>query len=388
MDPELISDCVHCGFCLPTCPTYELWHEEMDSPRGRIWLMKATLEGTVELNHTVAEHFDRCLGCMACVTSCPSGVQYDRLIELAREKVEQEVRRPARERLLRALVFAVFPHPRRLRLALRFAALPAPGPFRPLKELAPRWREPVSPARETPARGERIARVGLLTGCVQSVLFGEVNRASARVLAAYGYEVAAPYDACCGALALHAGRREEGLELARRTAAALAAAGVEAIVTNAAGCGSHLKDAHLDLPVIDISEALARGNAPSLLPLELRVAFQESCHLGHAQKVREEPRALLRSIPGLELVEPAEQELCCGSAGIYNLVQPEAARELGDRKAAKVLATGAELYVSANPGCLLQVSAALRRAGHPLPAAHPVELLDASIRGVAPPSRL
>ena len=388
MDPELISDCVHCGFCLPTCPTYELWHEEMDSPRGRIWLMKATLEGTVELNHTVAEHFDRCLGCMACVTSCPSGVQYDRLIELAREKVEQEVRRPARERLLRALVFAVFPHPRRLRLALRFAALPAPGPFRPLKELAPRWREPVSPARETPAAGERIARVGLLTGCVQSVLFGEVNRASARVLAAYGYEVAAPYDACCGALALHAGRREEGLEHARRTAAALAAAGVEAIVTNAAGCGSHLKDAHLDLPVIDISEALARGNAPTLLPLELRVAFQESCHLGHAQKVREEPRALLRSIPGLELVEPAEQELCCGSAGIYNLVQPEAARELGDRKAAKVLATGAELYVSANPGCLLQVSAALRRAGHPLPAAHPVELLDASIRGVAPPSRL
>jgi glycolate oxidase iron-sulfur subunit len=388
MDPELISDCVHCGFCLPTCPTYELWHEEMDSPRGRIWLMKATLEGTVELNRTVAEHFDRCLGCMACVTSCPSGVQYDRLIELAREKVEQEVPRPARERLLRSLVFAVFPHPRRLRLALRFAALPAPGPFRPLKELAPRWREPVSPARETPAAGERIARVGLLTGCVQSVLFGEVNRASARVLAAYGYEVAAPYDACCGALALHSGRREEGLELARHTSQAFAAAGVEAIVTNAAGCGSHLKDAHLDLPVIDISEALARGNAPTLRPLELRVAFQESCHLGHAQKVREEPRALLRSIPGLELVEPAEQELCCGSAGIYNLVQPEAARELGDRKAAKVLATGPDLYVSANPGCLLQVSAALRRAGHPLPAAHPVELLDASIRGVAPPNRL
>jgi glycolate oxidase iron-sulfur subunit len=230
--------------------------------------------------------------------------------------------------------------------------------------------------------------VGLLTGCVQSVLFGEVNRASARVLAAYGYEVAAPYDACCGALALHSGRREEGLELARHTSQAFAAAGVEAIVTNAAGCGSHLKDAHLDLPVIDISEALARGNAPTLRPLELRVAFQESCHLGHAQKVREEPRELLRSIPGLELVEPAEQELCCGSAGIYNLVQPEAARELGDRKAAKVLATGPDLYVSANPGCLLQVSAALRRAGHPLPAAHPVELLDASIRGVAPPNRL
>ena len=388
MDMSLIDDCVHCGFCLPTCPTYELWHEEMDSPRGRIWLMKATLDGTLELNHTVAEHFDRCLGCMACLTSCPSGVQYDRLIELARERVEKEVPRPVGDRLLRSLVFAVFPKPKRLKLALKFSSLPAPGPFKPLKELAPAWREAVSPPVETPAVGTPIARVGLLTGCVQSVLFGEVNRASARVLAAYGYEVTAPYGGCCGALALHAGRREQGLELARRTAAAFAEAGAELIVTNAAGCGSHLKDAHLDLPVVDISEALTRGNAPELTPLEHRVAFQESCHLGHAQRVRDEPRALLRSIPGVELVEPAEQELCCGSAGIYNLVQPEAARTLGDRKAANVLATDPDLYVSANPGCLLQVSAALRRAGKPIPAAHPVELLDASIRGVAPPTRV
>ena len=387
MDMSLIDDCVHCGFCLPSCPTYELWHEEMDSPRGRIWLMKATLDGTLELNQTVAEHFDRCLGCMACLTSCPSGVQYDRLIELARERVEQEVPRPLGDRLLRSLVFAVFPKPKRLKLALRFSSLPAPGPFKPLKALAPAWREAVAPPVETPAVGTPIARVGLLTGCVQSVLFGEVNRATARVLAAHGYEVVAPYDGCCGALALHAVLREQGLELARRTAASFAEAGVEMIVTNAAGCGSHLKDAHLDLPVVDISEALTRGNAPELTPLEHRVAFQESCHLAHAQRVRDEPRALLRSIPGVELVEPAEQELCCGSAGIYNLVQPEAARTLGDRKAANVLATDPDLYVSANPGCLLQVSAALRRAGKPIPAAHPVELLDASIRGVAPPTR-
>jgi len=388
MDASIISDCVHCGFCLPTCPTYELWHEEMDSPRGRIWLMKATVEGTLELDRTVAEHFDRCLGCMACLTSCPSGVRYDRLIELARERVEKEVPRPAGERALRALVFALLPYPKRTRLALRFAALPAPGPFRPLKELAPRWREAVSPPVSTPAEGERIARTGLLTGCVQSVLFGEVNRASARVLAAHGYEVAAPYGGCCGALALHAGRREEGLELARRAEAAFAAVGAEAIVTNAAGCGSHLKDAGLDLEVLDIHEALVRGRASELHPLERRVAFQESCHLGHAQRVRDEPRSLLRSIPGLELVEPAEQELCCGSAGIYNLVQPDAARTLGDRKAANVLAVEPDLYVSANPGCLLQVSAALRRAGRPLPAAHPVELIDASIRGAALPERL
>ncbi len=388
MDPGLIDDCVHCGFCLPTCPTWELWHEEMDSPRGRIWLMKGTLDGTVELNPTVAEHFDRCLGCMACLTSCPSGVRYDRLIELAREQVEQQVRRPVSQRLLRGLVFLVVPHRRRLRIALRFSALPAPGPLRPLKDLAPRWREDVAPPPETPALGERLARVGLLTGCVQSVVFGEVNRASARVLAAYGYEVAAPYGGCCGALALHAGRREEGLRLARQAAGAFAAAGCEMIVANAAGCGSHLKEAELELPVVDISEALTAGRAPALQPLERRVAFQESCHLGHAQRVRDQPRALLRSIPGLELVEPDEQHLCCGSAGIYNLVQPEAARELGDRKAAKVLATDSGLYVSANPGCLIQVSAALRRAGRPVPAAHPVELLDASIRGVELEGRL
>ena len=191
----------------------------------------------------------------------------------------------------------------------------------------------------------------------------------------------APYSGCCGALALHAGRREQGLALARHTAASFRAAGAELIVTNAAGCGSHLKEAGLDLPVVDISEAIAAGNETERQPLELRVAFQESCHLGHAQRVRQEPRSVLRSIPGVELVEPAEQELCCGSAGIYNLVQPEAALTLGDRKAAAVLATEPDVYVSANPGCLLQVAAALRRAGRPIPAAHPVELLDASLRG-------
>jgi glycolate oxidase iron-sulfur subunit len=381
VDRELIRDCVHCGFCLPSCPSYVVFNEEMDSPRGRIWLMQAALDGTVQLNRTVAEHFDRCLGCMACLTSCPSGVKYDRLIELAREQVEEQVRRPLGERLMRRAVFTVFPHPRRLRTALRFSRLPAPGPLKALKAVAPTWREAVSPPVETPASGERLARVGLLTGCVQSVVFGEVNRASARVLSAYGYEVTAPYGECCGALALHAGRREEGLGRARGVAAAMRAAGAEVVVTNAAGCGSHLKDAGLDLPVKDVSELLAEGRGPELARLPLRVAYQEACHLGHAQRVRAEPRALLRSIPELELVEPAEQELCCGSAGIYNLVQPAAAQELGDRKAANVLAQAPDVYASGNPGCLLQVTAALRRAGRPVAAAHPVELLDASIRG-------
>jgi len=378
MDAALLRDCVHCGFCLPTCPTYELWHEEMDSPRGRIWLMQATVEGTMELNATVARHFDQCLGCMACVTACPSGVQYDRLIELARERVEETVPRPVSQRALRALAFAVLPHPRVMRATLPFSRL---APFKAFRELAPPWREPVGPPRETFPAGKRRARVGLLTGCVQSVLFGEVNRATARVLAAHGYEVAAPYDGCCGALALHAGRREQGLERAQAVAAAFRAAGAETIVTNAAGCGSHLKDAGVDLPVADISELLARTDGPERRPLPLRVAFQDSCHLKHAQGITAEPRALLRSIPELELLEVAEQELCCGSAGIYNLVQPDAARELGDRKARNVAAATPDVYASANPGCLLQVSAALRRAATPLPALHPVELLDASLRG-------
>jgi glycolate oxidase iron-sulfur subunit len=380
IDQTLLDDCVHCGFCLPTCPTYVLWHEEMDSPRGRIWLMQATVDGTLELDRTVSQHFDRCLGCMACLTSCPSGVQYDRLIERAREQVEQQVSRPLDERLLRSLAFAVLPRPRVMRTMLPFSKL---APFRAFRELAPPWREPVSPPAETPAQGEKLARVGLLTGCVQSVLFGEVNRATARVLAAYGFEVTTAYGGCCGALALHAGRRDAGLELARRAADTLAAAGAELIVTNAAGCGSHLKEAELGLPVLDVSEVLLDGHAPERHPLPLRVAYQDACHLGHAQRVRAQPRALLESIPELELLEPAEQELCCGSAGVYNLVQPDAARELGARKAANVLATSPDVYASGNPGCMLQVTAALRRAGKPLTAAHPVELLDASLRGVA-----
>jgi glycolate oxidase iron-sulfur subunit len=389
IDTALIDDCVHCGFCLPTCPTYgPLWQQEMDSPRGRIWLMKGLAEGTLELTDTVVEHFDRCLGCMACVTSCPSGVQYDRLIEQTREVIEERYDRTPDDWLLRTLVFSVFPHPRRLRAALGVAplgrVLPLPRSFRPLVALAPPWHSSATTPEVTPAEGERRARVGLLLGCVQRVLFGEVNAATARVLAAEGCEVLAPRaQECCGALHLHAGRREEGHERARRLADRFRSAGAERIVVNAAGCGSHLKDAGLGLPVVDVSELLAElGPRVERRPVALRVAFQDSCHLLHAQRVQAEPRELLRSIPGLELAEPAEQAICCGSAGIYNLVQPEAAAELGDRKAQNVAATRPQVYASANPGCLVQVSAALRRAGTPLPALHPVELLDASIRGV------
>jgi glycolate oxidase iron-sulfur subunit len=341
---------------------------------------------------------------MACVTSCPSGVRYDRLIEQTRATIEREYLRPRGERALRSAILAIVPHPRRLRAALRLAPLgrrlPLPGLLSPLAGLAPSWRSGAAAPELTKPVGERIGRVGLLSGCVQRVLFGDVNAATARVLAAYGFEVVAPRaQACCGALAMHAGRHDRGLEDARRAIDVFEETGVDLVVSNAAGCGSNLKDyAHLlaDDPIYceravafsararDVSELLA-GLEPRVepRPLALRVALQDPCHLAHAQGVRAEQRAMLARVPGLVLAEPEDQALCCGSAGIYNLVQPQAANELGRRKAERVLAVEPDAYAAANPGCLVQVSAELRRAGRPLPALHPVELLDASLRAVA-----
>ena len=383
---QLTKACVHCGFCLPTCPTYVLWSEEMDSPRGRIQLMEKTAQGTLRLNPSVVEHFDRCLGCMACVSSCPSGVRYDRLIEETRAVVEAEHPRTRGERLQRRLLFATLPYPRRMRWALRLApvgrALPTPAWARPMLDLAPQWRSRERPAALTSARDGRSSasrRVGMLTGCVQSVLFGDVNAATARVLAAAGYDVVAPRQGCCGALSAHAGRAKESARFTRRLRDAFGE--VDTIVVNASGCGSHLKE-H-GLPAVDVTEALAHAELPELGPLELTVAYQDSCHLRHAQRLPAAWRPLLERIPGLEVVEPAEQDICCGSAGIYNITQPEAARTLGDRKAANVLGAAPDAYASANPGCLVQVSQALGRARAPLPALHPVELLDASLRRVS-----
>ncbi len=400
---ELTRACVHCGFCLPTCPTYVLWREEMDSPRGRIQLMEARLDGTVALDRTVVEHFDRCLGCMACVSSCPSGVRYDRLIEATRDAVEREFARTRSERLVRSLLFRLLPYPRRMGLALPLAAagrlLPLPRALRPLVELAPPWRSTERPLPVTAASGAPRGRIALLTGCVQSAVFGAVNAATARVLAADGFEVLAPSQGCCGALSVHAGRLEEGKAFARRLVEALDLPGVEAIVVNASGCGSHLKElgwlladdpawaeraAAFSSRVRDVGELLA-GVEPRARrhPLPLRVALQDSCHLRHAQGLPLASRSSLARIPALEVVEPAEQDLCCGSAGIYNVVQAEAARELGERKARHVLATGAQALASANPGCLVQLATALRRLGQPLPALHPIELVDASVRGTS-----
>ncbi|HEY4440194.1 MAG TPA: (Fe-S)-binding protein [Candidatus Elarobacter sp.] len=417
---SLLADCVHCGFCLPACPTYNSWGEEMDSPRGRIDLMKGVEDGAIPLDGVVKEHIDACLGCMSCVTACPSGVRYDLLIETTRAKIEAEVPRDPADAGFRNFVFALFPYPGRLRVLApllwfasklglpRIAASPLgkllPPRLRQLATMAP----PIDlkdtfaslPAK-TPASGERRARVALVAGCVQRTFFPNVNAATIRVLAAEGCEVLVPRgQGCCGALSLHSGRLDEAKAFARALIARFEQRDVDAILINAAGCGSTLKeygellaeDAEWSdralafaTKVRDINEYLAtlEPQAPRY-PIPLRVAYHDACHLAHAQRVREQPRALLRSIPGLELLEIPNGDQCCGSAGTYNLFQPESAHEIGVRKVDNVASVAPDLLASANPGCTLQIGSILRERGATLRAAHPIELLDASIGGRQP----
>jgi glycolate oxidase iron-sulfur subunit len=386
---ELVDTCVHCGFCLPACPTYSLWGDESDSPRGRIHLMSLLDSGELNWSPSAARHFDRCLGCMACVPACPSGVRYDLLIERTRAERRARAPRGAWGRVLDAAMFATVPRPR----LLRAISWPLALGIRPFA-LAPRLRPAdlrARPERTTPAAGERRMTAALLEGCVQRALFGRVNRAAACALAADGCEVVVPPgQGCCGALALHAGREEEARTRAAATVAAFA--GHDRVVVTAAGCGSAMKgygdllgtdEAHrFAATVRDVTEVLAElGPAAERRPLPpTRVVYQDACHLNHAQGVAAQPRAVLRAIPGVELVEIADAGMCCGSAGIYNLVQPRAARELGERKAHAILAAKPDIVATANPGCAVQLQAALRRLGHrDLPIVHPAELVARSL---------
>jgi glycolate oxidase iron-sulfur subunit len=434
---SVTKDCVHCGFCLPACPTYQLWAEEMDSPRGRIYLVSQILDGA-ELTASAAQHFDRCLGCMACMTACPSGVQYDQLIEAARVWTEEarsaSETAPAgaagsgapegaagarrRDRAARAAIFALFPYPARLRAAIgplraaqrtgldrRLARSGLPDRLSPVLGAALRLAPPASAAKRLPervaARGSRRAVVGMLTGCVQSVFFPQVNAATARVLAAEGCDVLIPRgQGCCGALSLHSGREAEAQAFAKRAIATFERDDVDAIVVNSAGCGSAMKEYErllagtdggpdpgwatratgLSGKVRDLSEFLAElGPVARRHPLPVTAAYHDACHLAHAQRITKQPRELLRAIPELNLVELPDAGTCCGSAGVYNLLQPEAASELGARKAQAVLDTGAPLLISANPGCSLQIASALGGRGAHIAVAHVAEVLDASI---------
>ena len=404
----MLRTCVHCGICLPQCPTYRVLGEEMDSPRGRLYLMRAVAEGRLQPTPTYTRHLDLCLGCRACETACPAGVQFGTLLEIARGELERRGR-PIRERWLSALLFGVLPHPdrlgpmlglarryrrwglqglvRRSRLLARFPRLAA------LDALLERVPDEASLPEYLPACGKSRGRVAVITGCVQRYLFHDVNRDTVRLLSLAGWDVVVPRDqGCCGALELHAGRLDDF----QARAAALADAlpdDVDWIVTNAAGCGSAVRDyghwlpgapaARLGARVRDVTELLVDADLP-LARLPITVTYHDACHLAHGQRVRSAPRALLQRIPGLRLVELADSDLCCGSAGVYNILEPEMADRLLDLKLARIAETGAAVVAAGNPGCLMQIAKGARAAGRVLEVVHPVTLL-ARAAGVGKP---
>jgi glycolate oxidase iron-sulfur subunit len=421
LDPpqmDKIMDCVHCGFCLPTCPTYLTLGNEMDSPRGRLYLMRVAAEGRIGMSDTFVKHMSLCLVCRACETACPSGVQFGNLMEAARGQVTRKYAYSPSERLLRKFILEVFTDPQKLRLALTpLRAYQRLGVQRLLRgtgilKALGRWGSmeglmPALPAaglndqlpESTPPAGPRRGRAALLLGCAQRAFFPHVNLATARVLAANGYEVVAPkVQGCCGSLLVHEGEREQGKDLARQTIDTFEATGADVVVVNAAGCGSVMKEygelLHEDAKyaaraeafgkkVRDVAQVLAQGGLSGRLhPVPLRITYHDACHLAHGQRVRAEPRTLLRAVPGLQFVELREADFCCGSAGVYNLLHPELAGEFLSRKLDRILETGAQVVVNGNPGCTLQLAMGIRQRGLPLRAVHTVEVLDWAYRGV------
>jgi glycolate oxidase iron-sulfur subunit len=403
----ILRKCVHCGFCTATCPTYVLLGDELDSPRGRIYLIKEMLENDRPATAEVALHVDRCLSCLACMTTCPSGVHYQHLIDHARVHVERTYRRPPVERALRAALAAVLPHPRRFGVALALARLARPfarvlpARVRAALELIPaRKRVPDawSDSRVFAADGARRARVGLLTGCVQTVLEPSINAATIRVLTRAGCEVVT-ISGCCGSLVHHLGRERETLESGARVIeqveAEQRAGGLDALVANASGCGTHAKDyghlfrdhelraqaAAVSAKTRDVTELLVELGLPAPRdPPRIAVAYHSACSMQHGQKLDEPPRALLRQA-GFDVREIAEGHLCCGSAGTYNILQPALAARLRDRKLANVARTGAVAVATGNIGCIAQLA-----AGTSVPVVHTVELLDWATGGPEPPA--
>lgn len=401
---DAVQTCVHCGFCLAACPTYKEFGQEMDSPRGRIVLMKQVLEGSLSVE-AAQPHIDRCLGCLACEPACPSGVPYRDLISPFRAVVQEKTEKTTGEKLRRWLAAQTIPYPGRFRLALAGAKVGrAVGPLvpkvlRPMLDLAPAEVPPaVSLARLTLAQGERRARVALLAGCAQQVLDPDINVATIEVLARNGVEVVVPEaQGCCGGLAWHTGDLTAAQAFARKNLDAFPA-DVDAILTNAAGCGSAMHEYHLILrgtpdeararafekKVVDVSVFLTKlglREAPRGDGRARKVAYHDACHLANAQGVRVEPRSLLKSIPGVEVREIADAHLCCGSAGTYNLDQPATAASLGEQKAKSALATGAEVVATGNIGCLTQLRTHLAKIGSPVKVRHTMQILRDAYRG-------
>jgi glycolate oxidase iron-sulfur subunit len=416
---EGVNQCVHCGLCLAYCPTFSELGTEMDSPRGRIFMIKALAEGRMTLTDPAVEHLSLCLDCRACETVCPAGVPYGRLIEAAKAEIERQRPGGLVRRLFRWANFGLLlGNPRALRAAaagLRLyqasglqSLVRRSGLVKLLPGTLPAWEALLPPLpraadraplpRLVPAEGERRGRVALLTGCVQSVVFGAHNRATARVLAKNGYDVVVPDDqGCCGALNAHGGDHARALAMARRTIADFEAARVDAVVVNTSGCGAHMKAygalladdaawaaraARFAATVRDVSELLAQSPLRGpLRSVPMTVTYHDPCHVVHGQKLRNEPRQLLAQVPGLTLVPLPESDWCCGSAGIYNLTQPEMAARLLARKVGHVESTGAQAVVTANPGCILQIQQGLRARGREVAVLHLVEILDRAYGG-------
>lgn len=402
IDYQLFLDCIHCGLCLSSCPTYEELGTEMDGPRGRIYLMRAVTDGRLALDADVRRHLDLCLDCRACESACPSGVQYHKLVEPFRIALEKS--NPAR-RLPFPLRFAltrIFPYAGRSRFALapvrlmqrlgfdRWINRLLPKSLRTMQAMLPRLQPHPGRLQEIlPAEGKQRARVALFTGCVADAVYPQTNWNTARVLQRNGCEVVVPRNqSCCGALAYHAADERSALHFANQNASAFDPDSVDAIITNAAGCGAHLKEyghwvgtvgSKLSQKIRDISEILIElGLEKPSLPLNLTATYHDACHLAHGQKVRQPPRQLLEMIPGLKLVPLPESELCCGAAGSYNLTQPEMSERLGRRKAERILATGASAVFTGNVGCLLQVSRYIRESRPDFWVAHPIDVLAKS----------
>lgn len=421
-DPKLIDACVHCGFCLSTCPSYRVIGKETDSPRGRIYLMDAINEGQIPLSPATVQHFDSCLGCLACVTTCPSGVEYDKLIAATRPQVERNHPRSLPEKLLRQFLFSLFPYPNRLRLFLlpllvyqrlglqhllrssgwlpRLLPKPLVAMESILPSISPQALVDTLP-EVVPAQGQRRYRVGLILGCVQRLFLPEVNAATVRVLTANGCEVVIPKaQGCCAALPHHQGQEAQTQTLARQMIDTFAATEVDAVIINASGCGHTLKEYGRILQddpsyaakaqafasqVRDVQEFLATvGLTAKLSPLQshpLVGVYQDACHMLHGQKISVQPRQLLRQIPGVAWREPLDAALCCGSAGVYNILQAEVGEELGRQKVENLLNTGASLIASANVGCNVQIRKHLALKQRQIPVFHPMQLLDYAIRG-------
>ncbi|HUL35091.1 MAG TPA: (Fe-S)-binding protein [Candidatus Eisenbacteria bacterium] len=416
---EDFSLCIHCGLCLNHCPTYRLWKLEADSPRGRIRQMLLVNQGELAVSSAFVHHIDTCLDCRSCETACPSAINYGKLVEHARARIETEYRRPLLSCLARNFVYRrLLPYPERIAMAaalLRFyqssglqALARSTGV---LKMLGLAARELLLPpidehfffdqlGKTYPAKGNRRARVAFFAGCIANVTFSALNQATIRVLTANGCEVVIPGGQfCCGALPLHAGVRDVARSLARRNLASFASGDFDSIVTNAAGCGATLKEyGHLFAPnelehaaaaaftskVRDVTEFLADfGLSAPLKPVTARVTYQDSCHLLHGQKIREAPRLLLKAIPGLELVELPFADICCGSAGVYNVTQTEASLDLLAEKMGYAKSTGAQIIATANPGCLLQLRAGVELHKTGQEVLHVVELLDRAFAGGA-----